>query len=76
MSQSGAAGDFGKSVMVCQIVTRLALRYPPEHVKFALIDFKRVELSRYAGGRDFHRSSTEHTGLFYGDSTGCCCNLI
>jgi hypothetical protein len=45
----GGTTKFGKSVMVRQMLTRLALRYPPEHVKFALVDFKRVELSTFAG---------------------------
>ena len=44
----GGTTKFGKSVMVRQMLTRLALRYPPEHVKFALVDFKRVELSTFA----------------------------
>jgi hypothetical protein len=45
----GGTTNFGKSVMVCQMLTRLALRYPPEHVKFALVDFKRVELNLFEG---------------------------
>jgi FtsK/SpoIIIE family len=45
----GGTTRFGKSVMVRQILTRLALRYPPEHVKFALVDFKRVELNLFEG---------------------------
>jgi FtsK/SpoIIIE family len=45
----GGTTNFGKSVMVSQILTRLALRYPPEHVKFALVDFKRVELNLFEG---------------------------
>jgi len=45
----GGTTNFGKSVMVCQILTRLALRYPPEHVKLALVDFKRVELNLFEG---------------------------
>ncbi|HSR24658.1 MAG TPA: FtsK/SpoIIIE domain-containing protein [Candidatus Eisenbacteria bacterium] len=45
----GGTTNFGKSVMVCQLLTRLALRYPPEHVKFALVDFKRVELNLFEG---------------------------
>ncbi len=45
----GGTTNFGKSVMVCQILTRLALRYPPEHVKMALVDFKRVELNLFEG---------------------------
>ncbi len=45
----GGTTNFGKSVMVCQVLTRLALRYPPEYVKFALVDFKRVELNLFEG---------------------------
>src|SRR5215467_6795532 len=45
----GGTTNFGKSVMVCQIVTRLVLRYPHEHLKLALVDFKRVELSMFEG---------------------------
>jgi hypothetical protein len=43
----GGTTRFGKSVMIRQVLTRLALRYPPEHVKFALVDFKRVELRTF-----------------------------
>ncbi|HEY7198950.1 MAG TPA: FtsK/SpoIIIE domain-containing protein [Candidatus Dormibacteraeota bacterium] len=43
----GGTTRFGKSVMIRQLLTRLALRYPPEHLKFALVDFKRVELRTF-----------------------------
>jgi S-DNA-T family DNA segregation ATPase FtsK/SpoIIIE len=43
----GGTTRFGKSVMIRQLLTRLALRYPPEHVKLALVDFKRVELRTF-----------------------------
>jgi len=45
----GGTTQFGKSVMVSQMLTRLALTYGPEHLKLALVDFKRVELSAFEG---------------------------
>jgi S-DNA-T family DNA segregation ATPase FtsK/SpoIIIE len=45
----GGTTKFGKSVMVRQILARLAIRYSPEHVKLALVDFKRVELNLFEG---------------------------
>jgi hypothetical protein len=45
----GGTTGFGKSTQVSQILARLVLRYPPEHLKLALVDFKRVELRAFEG---------------------------
>jgi FtsK/SpoIIIE family len=45
----GGTTRFGKSVMIRQLLAHLALRYPPEHLKLALVDFKRVELRTFEG---------------------------
>jgi hypothetical protein len=45
----GGTTQFGKSVVVRQMLTRLALTCPPEQLKLALVDFKRVKLSVFEG---------------------------
>jgi len=39
--------NFGKSVMVRQMLSRLVTLYPPTHLRLALVDFKRVELNLF-----------------------------
>ncbi len=41
--------NFGKSVMVRQMLSRLVTRYPLTHLRLALVDFKRVELNLFEG---------------------------
>jgi hypothetical protein len=45
----GGTTQFGKSNQLGQMLTRLVLSYGPEHLKLALVDFKRVELSAFEG---------------------------